>query len=231
MTDDGNRTSYRKWVGGGAAVALLLLFIGVRGCSRDDTVTLTGKVAAKDGRPVTWGTVSVVAADDKLYSAPIRPDGTYQIVGLPPGPVRLAVTSPDPQHYLGRPATSDGDAAGDAGTAAGGDAGAGGSGGGGKRTVRVNGGSGSGGGTDGGWGSVTVGGGSGGSGGSSGNRGDKKQAFSEAPTVPPPQVNAPTNAPARRQWFPIPGRYANPNTSGFSSRVGPRGGAFDITVD
>ncbi len=50
-----------------------------------------------DGRPVTFGVVTVVTAGGATLSARIRPDGTYSLPHVPPGPVRIAVASPEPR--------------------------------------------------------------------------------------------------------------------------------------
>jgi hypothetical protein len=77
----------------GAAVAWLLA-AGLPGGTE-----LGGRVTS-GGRDVVYGTVSVVAADGRVHSAPIAPDGTYRFRSLPAGPVRLAVSSPRPQSVM-----------------------------------------------------------------------------------------------------------------------------------
>jgi hypothetical protein len=85
----------RKFVvGGGALVVALGLFM-VRGCFEADPTTVEGTVTS-GGKTVTSGTVSVIAADNKVYSASIQPNGTYTVTGVPPGPVRVAVATRQP---------------------------------------------------------------------------------------------------------------------------------------
>src|SRR5262249_4196775 len=43
------------------------------------------------------GTVMVVARDGSAHYGQINPDGTYRIDGVPVGPTRLTVSSPDPR--------------------------------------------------------------------------------------------------------------------------------------
>lgn len=65
------------------------------GCDRG-TGTLSGQVTYK-GQPVTSGMVTVVDADGVPHGASIQPDGKYRVTDVPAGPVRVAVTSPDPR--------------------------------------------------------------------------------------------------------------------------------------
>ncbi len=47
-------------------------------------------------KPVVWGTVTLIASDNVAYAAEITPEGTYFIPNAPPGPVKLCVTSTNP---------------------------------------------------------------------------------------------------------------------------------------
>jgi hypothetical protein len=72
----------------GAIVATALV-----GCGKDPPAiaTLQGTVSL-GAKPVTAGIVSVRSEDGvTLASAEIRPDGTYSVVGVPVGAVRLRV--------------------------------------------------------------------------------------------------------------------------------------------
>jgi len=57
---------------------------------------LQGRVRVGE-RPVTFGVVTVVTADGATLTAQIRPDGTYSLPHVPPGPVQIAVSSPEPK--------------------------------------------------------------------------------------------------------------------------------------
>ena len=57
---------------------------------------LAGRVTSR-GKPVVFGTVTVLSSDHRTFTVPIRPDGTYVVKGVPPGPVQIAVSSPNPQ--------------------------------------------------------------------------------------------------------------------------------------
>lgn len=103
--------AYRGYLGGGAG-GLLLVALLFGGCQGSD---LEGKIANKAGEPVGWGTVTAVGPDNRVYTAPIQPDGTYKISGLPRGtPVRLTVSSPNPVPILPAPPPAAGGPAGGA---------------------------------------------------------------------------------------------------------------------
>jgi hypothetical protein len=58
--------------------------------------TLTGTVTSQ-GKPVVFGTVTVLTADNRTFFVPIRADGTYTLKGLPTGVAKVAVSSPNPR--------------------------------------------------------------------------------------------------------------------------------------
>ena len=64
-----------------------LLFAGLVG--------LAGTVTHK-GKPVAWGSVSLVAADGSAHSAELGRDGRFSVANVPTGPARVGVSSPDP---------------------------------------------------------------------------------------------------------------------------------------
>jgi hypothetical protein len=74
-------------------VAVLLLALAA-GCGGGDC-TLAGKVKFQ-GRPVASGTVIATGSDGIRRTGNIGPDGSYSVEKLPPGPVKLAVESPEP---------------------------------------------------------------------------------------------------------------------------------------
>jgi hypothetical protein len=82
-------------VGVACAVALL------SGCGPEFT-TVSGKVTHK-GRPVVYGTVTAIGSDQATYYATIQLDGTYSVPGVPVGPAKFAVYSPDPYFEMPLP--------------------------------------------------------------------------------------------------------------------------------
>ncbi|MCX7429885.1 MAG: carboxypeptidase-like regulatory domain-containing protein [Planctomycetia bacterium] len=79
-----------------------LLFVELPGAT-----TLTGRVTSQ-GKPVVFGTVTVITSDHRTHSVPIKPDGTYVLKGVPRGPVKVAVSSPNPQPVFERQAVETG---------------------------------------------------------------------------------------------------------------------------
>jgi hypothetical protein len=59
------------------------------------TTTVTGKVAFK-GKPVLSGNVAVVTSDNMNHTTMIQPDGTFKLEGVPVGPCKIGVNSPNP---------------------------------------------------------------------------------------------------------------------------------------
>lgn len=78
---------------GGAAIAWFIA-VGLPGRTE-----LGGRVTS-GGRDVVYGTVTAIASDGRVHSAPIAPDGTYRFRSLPTGPVRLAVSSHRPRSVI-----------------------------------------------------------------------------------------------------------------------------------
>lgn len=81
---------WKKWLVVTPVLGLLFLSAG---CAR--TVSLEGKVTYK-GKPVTFGSVTVLGEDESAYSGVIERDGTYRVDGIQPGKVRVGITSRDP---------------------------------------------------------------------------------------------------------------------------------------
>jgi hypothetical protein len=184
-----------------ALAAVVLLW----GCAPSRERAITGAVSS-NGKPVVFGTITVMTADNRAFSASINPDGTYEIRGLPPGRVRVAVSSPNPVPTPPRsemPPDSEGpDSLPKAGrSATNGDRSAIGSGVGSAKGEKSAAGP-----DDGGRLSFMT-----------------KGVGDETRLQP---------APAAAGWFQIPGRYANPNTSGLKSDVAVRGRTkLDLKVD
>jgi len=78
-----------------AGVGLLILLLTVTGCGASKFADVQGKVTYR-GKPVVYGTVVVVGADQMPRYGTIRLDGTYTIKKVPVGPARFGVNSPDP---------------------------------------------------------------------------------------------------------------------------------------
>lgn len=84
----GRMSSFRfAWLG-----LFCLIIAGGCGKGKGD---LSGKVSFGDKTVVT-GTVTIVASDGSTFSAVIQEDGAYSFQGVPAGPAKLAVTSPNP---------------------------------------------------------------------------------------------------------------------------------------
>ena len=190
-----------KFFAGGVTAAVGIVYLLVGGCpTTESTNALTGTVMS-GGRPVTFGTVTVIAADQKVYQAPIRPDGRYELKGLPPGPVRVAVNSPNPRPQWGpgpapaKPASGTQPANGPAAT-------------GGMNKAGPT-----------------------GNGGSGDAKQGKRQTIAATAQVPAPVPAGPADNPAAQTWFPIPGKYGSPQSSGITGTAGPGTNPFDIRVD
>jgi hypothetical protein len=77
-----------------AGVLAAAFFCLAAGCTATPENAVTGKVTLDDGRPVTDGFVTFFAGDSRKATAHIMPDGRYQVVNPPKGPVRVAVSAP-----------------------------------------------------------------------------------------------------------------------------------------
>jgi hypothetical protein len=75
------------------ALWLSILLAAAGGCGKRATVT--GKVTYQ-GRPVTYGSVIFLSADNTARSAAIAGDGSYRVEGVPLGAAKIAVISHDP---------------------------------------------------------------------------------------------------------------------------------------
>ncbi|HJZ92707.1 MAG TPA: carboxypeptidase-like regulatory domain-containing protein [Gemmataceae bacterium] len=65
------------------------------GCGPSKT-EVTGKVS-HNGKPVVYGSVTLIGSDGIVYSGQIKEDGTFVIPGVPTGPVKIGVLSPNPK--------------------------------------------------------------------------------------------------------------------------------------
>jgi len=73
-------------------VAFAALLAASSGCGAGK-VDVSGTVTC-NGRPVTTGSISLIASDKIQYEGPINADGTFTIVGVPSGEVKIGVYSP-----------------------------------------------------------------------------------------------------------------------------------------
>jgi hypothetical protein len=94
--------------GRGPLVALLLLALVLLLAAVAFRWALWGKPPAvvvtgtvtSGGRPVVFGTVTFLGADHRAHTVTIGPDGRFRAKHLPTGVVRIAVSSPEPRPDL-----------------------------------------------------------------------------------------------------------------------------------
>ncbi len=82
----------RRFVGGTA----LAVLVAALGCGDRPRARVHGTVTY-EGKPLAGAIVTFFAADNQNYTADTRPDGTYEVAGVPRGPVRVAVQMPPPR--------------------------------------------------------------------------------------------------------------------------------------
>jgi hypothetical protein len=189
----------------GAGLAVVVLMIALRSFEWPGASLISGRVTSQ-GKAVTFGTVTVLDAHDRIHTVAIAPDGSYVLRGVPPGPVRVAVASPNPRSVVERaadateprPATQADPPPSARRSPAGRSPGG----------VSSN--------------------GAGPTGGADAPQGTAIAAPGQAAVPPPPTGSAGTGAAG---WFPIPGRYANPLHSGIRAAVGRGRTALDLNLD
>lgn len=64
------------------------------------TGELKGSVTYQN-KALRQGTVSVISQTGSAHAGMIQDDGTYTVVGIPTGPARVTVSSPDPRSVRG----------------------------------------------------------------------------------------------------------------------------------
>lgn len=84
----------------GAAAALALCAL-LTGCGGGNS-KVSGKVKVA-GRPVVWGSVTLVDQKGQYHQGDIDLNGNYTIDGVPSGAVKIGVASPSPTPPPGRP--------------------------------------------------------------------------------------------------------------------------------
>lgn len=84
-----------------AAVSLLLAAVLAGGCGDLPRARVSGKVTYA-GRPIPGGSVTFFGQDNMTYLADLKPDGSYEVAGVPRGPVRVSVQQP-PRRPAPRP--------------------------------------------------------------------------------------------------------------------------------
>lgn len=72
----------------------VLLLGATAGCD-GNVATVTGKVTFQ-GKPIVFGTVSIIGPDGMTHSGPIQPDGSFSVAGVRVGEGKVAVTSLKP---------------------------------------------------------------------------------------------------------------------------------------
>lgn len=99
-TNDASHASSRRVVP--ASVVVIAVACGIWwAANRGAPVTSVSGEVTSGGRPVVFGTVTIVGADRRAYSATIGADGRFTVANVPVGPVQIAVSSPDPRGGVG----------------------------------------------------------------------------------------------------------------------------------
>ena len=78
-----------------AMLCSLLVAAGLAGCGKQ-TATVSGKLTV-GGTPLPFGTVNILAAEGVPQEGKINPDGSYTVLNVPRGPVKILVTAIDPE--------------------------------------------------------------------------------------------------------------------------------------
>ena len=78
----------------GSARACFLTALAVAGCG-DAACDVSGRVTCK-GIPLVCGTITLIGSDGVPHQGNINSDGIYEVAGVPPGKVKVAVVSPNP---------------------------------------------------------------------------------------------------------------------------------------
>lgn len=186
----------------GLLVVVILFLSALPFVELPGATVMSGRVLSQ-GRPVVFGTVTVLASDNRVYSVPIRADGTYLLRHVPPGAVKVAVSSPQPRSIdqqgdgaaanMSRSSQPPGDRPSNPGR-----------------------------------GSQT--------GGRSAGKATEAETMQGVSIAAPSPVAQSAQSPGRPDpqqagWFRIPGRYANPATSGIVKQVQRGRTILDLSLD
>ena len=79
------------------ALLVGLLAALLPGCG-PSTASVAGKLTYQ-GKPVVSGTLTLKAADGSAHQIGLNPDGGFRLDGVPVGPARVGVSSPDPRPH------------------------------------------------------------------------------------------------------------------------------------
>jgi hypothetical protein len=79
-------------------LTLAALAVGLAGCGRG-TGDVAGKITFKS-KPLVFGSVQFVGADNQLHLGAIAPDGTYSVQSITAGENRVLVHSPNPAYVV-----------------------------------------------------------------------------------------------------------------------------------
>src|SRR2546430_2386810 len=74
----------------GTAVLVLVVALG---CGERPRSRVSGTVTYQ-GKPLAGAVVTFFGSDNQTYTADTKPDGAYEVAGVPRGPVRVAVQVP-----------------------------------------------------------------------------------------------------------------------------------------
>lgn len=72
-----------------------VLIVGATAGCDARVATVTGTVTFR-GKPIVFGTVSIIGPDGMTHSGPIQPDGSFSVAGVKFGEAKVAVTSLKP---------------------------------------------------------------------------------------------------------------------------------------
>ena len=75
----------------GGTGGLLLLPLGLLGCSKPETGSVSGKVTVKGAKPALGTSIKFIGPDGKEVSGGVNDDGSYAVYGVPVGEAKIVV--------------------------------------------------------------------------------------------------------------------------------------------